>query len=165
MNSASELEQYGNGLRRRNGCDEQIQVDCGSLQKSSSGRGMIYGLIATIVIASAHVAIPCHFLATFHFGGRHGRIRQAGKQRRGSPETNKEQPNRATTNHKTILRWLRSAEQGDHSQVQSSHFLPCNPSTPSLAMMGTMMSAATGSAHHTLKNALSKRPNSRIAER
>src|SRR5207302_9747278 len=35
-----------------------------------------------------------------------------------------------------------------HYLEHSSQALPCNPSIPSFAMMGTIMRAATGSAHH-----------------
>jgi hypothetical protein len=48
---------------------------------------------------------------------------------------------------------------------ESQHALPRSPSTPSLTMIGTITSAATGSAHHHPSRALRSRPPRRIAER
>ena len=50
-------------------------------------------------------------------------------------------------------------------QWQSSHALPCNASMPSFAIIGSIMSPATGSAHHQPKIALRTKPTRRIAER
>ena len=51
-----------------------------------------------------------------------------------------------------------------HTSEQSSQVLPCNPSIPSFTIIGTMMSAATGSAHHTPNSVLSSNPASNIAD-
>jgi hypothetical protein len=56
-------------------------------------------------------------------------------------------------------------QQGGQADVQSPHALPWTLSMPSLAMMGTMMSAVTGSAHHSPKIAFRRRPTSSMAER
>ena len=56
-------------------------------------------------------------------------------------------------------------DRANYPARHSSQALPCNPSIPSFAMMGTMMNAATGSAHHKPKNALSSSPTSKIADR
>lgn len=69
------------------------------------------------------------------------------------------------TEHERCCRIGPAFQQGGEVQTQSSQALPCKPSIPSLSMIGTMMSAATGSAHHRLKYVLGKRPRSRIADR
>lgn len=48
---------------------------------------------------------------------------------------------------------------------QSLQALPCSPSIPSFAMIGTMMRPAAGSAHQKPNKALSSNPARRIAER
>ena len=55
--------------------------------------------------------------------------------------------------------------QGDHLHPQSSHALPCRPSIPSLAMTGTIIKAATGSAHHHPSAAFRSRPASRMTDK
>jgi hypothetical protein len=47
----------------------------------------------------------------------------------------------------------------------SQHVSPRRASIPSLTMIGTITSPATGSAHHQPHNALSRSPPSRMAER
>src|ERR1700737_975040 len=47
----------------------------------------------------------------------------------------------------------------------SRQALTFNPSIPSFAIMGTIMRAAAGSAHHKPRMALSSNPTSKIAER
>ena len=57
-----------------------------------------------------------------------------------------------------------AAPEGDpHPSAQAD--LPRSPSTPSHAMKGIITSAATGSAHHQPKRALSARPPRRMADR
>jgi hypothetical protein len=48
---------------------------------------------------------------------------------------------------------------------QSEQALPCNPSMPSFPMMGTIIRAAAGSAHHRPKKKLRINPASRMADR
>ena len=53
-----------------------------------------------------------------------------------------------------------------HSHALSQpHALPFKDSKPSLAMIGTITSAATASAHHQWKAALRSNPPKRMAER
>ena len=47
----------------------------------------------------------------------------------------------------------------------AQHRFPRIPSTPSLAMIGTITNPATGSAHHQPNNAFSSNPPNRIADR
>ena len=63
----------------------------------------------------------------------------------------------------TRRRRCDSSRDRSHAQP-SSHVSPRSASTPSFAMIGTMISAATGSAHHQPASALSSRPPRRIAE-
>src|ERR1017187_8397778 len=47
----------------------------------------------------------------------------------------------------------------------SQHALPLIPSIPSLVMIGTITSPATGSAHHQPSTALRSKPPNRIADK
>jgi hypothetical protein len=52
-----------------------------------------------------------------------------------------------------------------YHEMHSSQALPCNPSIPSFAMIGTMMRAPTGSAHYRPNSMLSSNPASKIADK
>jgi hypothetical protein len=53
----------------------------------------------------------------------------------------------------------------NYSQVPPQQLLPSNASIPSRAIIGTITRAATESAHHQCKVALSTRPINKMAER
>lgn len=65
----------------------------------------------------------------------------------------------------TLGKTLNPCQPPVGPQPSSQQVSPRNPSIPSLTIIGTMMSAATGSAHHQPKKALSSSPASKIAER
>jgi hypothetical protein len=71
----------------------------GILCDSGGGRRMIYGHVATLVIAAAHVAISGHFVAAFHFCGRHCGIWQASEQWSGGYEEGDEKSESAAKLH------------------------------------------------------------------
>lgn len=69
---------------------------------------------------------------------------------------------------RVVTAFLNQGEDSAHSPAilaQSEHARPRTPSIPSFVMMGTMIRAANGSAHHNPKKALSSKPTSRIDDR
>lgn len=64
----------------------------------------------------------------------------------------------------TVESVFQRSNSGHYSE-HSSQALPCNPSIPSFAMMGTVMRAATGSAHHRPNRVLSSNPASSMPDK
>jgi Predicted membrane protein (DUF2127) len=94
------------------------------MQDGGRWRRLIYRRIAAFVIASAHIAVSRHLLATFHLGRRHGRIGQARQQRTASPQQNKKQRSDAPNAHITMLRRSANHTKQKNPEPNSSPLVP-----------------------------------------
>jgi hypothetical protein len=104
MKTLSKLGLGKFNLRVSNSIRKRKVLRRSAMQDGGRWRRLIYRRIAAFVIASAHIAVSRHLLATFHLGRRHGRIGQARKQRTASPQQNKKQRSDAPNAHITMLR-------------------------------------------------------------
>jgi len=82
------------------------------------GSHVIYRRVTALVMASAHIAIACHFLAALHFSGSHRGVRQAGQRESKRPNRNKNQGNNTPVHHRFRVTLAKGSRQ-----------VPCIPSS------------------------------------
>jgi len=87
------------------------------------GSRISHGHTAALVVAAAHIAIPGHFSAAFHFGGRHGWTGDTGQQRRSQHKHGREERNDSAAAHLQILSRTATGEQANHMPAKTRFVL------------------------------------------